>query len=144
MKLHFKQLLLLFICMYSVSSMAELSENEINIQIKESGGIENYLKEMATIINAGLPTTSSKNKELISVTSDKKVIIYNFKYTVPIKLNFFLSHKDEMYKRWLDTACSGHMSKILFNHGVTIHHNSSTNAGVVFFRFEANKSTCSQ
>ena len=138
-----KHLLLLFLCMYSASAATELSENEINQQIKESGGIENYLKETALIINAGLPTTSSKNKELISVVADKKVITYDFKYTVPIKLNFFLSHKDEMHKRWLDEACSGHMSKILFKHGVTIRHNSSTNVGVVFFRFEANKSTCS-
>ena len=138
-----KYLLLLFLCMHSVSSMAELSENEINQQIKTSGSIENYLKESASIINIGLPKTSSKNKELISVVADKKVIIYNFRYTVPIKLNFFLSHKDEMHKRWLDSICSGHMSKILFKHGVTIRHNSSTNVGVIFFKFEANKSICS-
>ena len=137
-----KHLLLLFLCIYSALSIAEQSESEINKQIKASGGIENYLKESATIISAGLPTTSSKNKELISVVADKKIITYNFKYTVPIKLDFFLSHKDEMHNRWLNSICSGHMSKILFKHGVTIRHSSSTNVGVIFFMFEANKSTC--
>ena len=128
--------------MNATASIAEQSEIDVNQQIKTSGGIDNYLKEAAFIISKDLPVVSSKNKELVSVVSDKNIITYNFKYTVPIKLNFFFSKKEEMYKRWLEAMCSGHMSKILFKHGVTIQHHSSTNLDVTFFKFEANKSLC--
>ncbi len=124
--------------------MAEYSEKEINQQIKESGGIDNYLKETASSANESLPIMTSKNRELISVISGKRVITYNFKFTVPIKLDFFLSRKDEMYKRWLDMTCNAHMSKILFKHGVTVRHYSYTSHGTIISKFKANKSTCSK
>lgn len=137
-----KCLFSLYLCIYSAASIAEYSEEEINQQIKSSGGIQNYLKEMASIINKELPVVTSKNKEMISVVAEKNIITTNFKYTVPIKLDFFLSKKSEMEQQWLSTICSGYMSKILLNNDVIIRHYSATNIGVVFFKFEANKSIC--
>ncbi len=124
--------------------MAEYSEKEINQQIKESGGIDNYLKETASLANESLPIMTSKNRELISVVSGKRVITYNFKFTVPIKLDFFLSRKDEMYKRWLDMTCNARTSKILFKYGVTVRHYSYTSHGTIISKFKANKSICSK
>ncbi len=124
------------------SASAEYNETDVSKEIELSGGISNFIKEMANQLNTQLPIIVSKNKEWTSVTTTENTINYNHRYTVPTKNDYIASNIQKLTETWLSKICNGKMSKILLNRGVTIKEHTSTNNGKKLFVLEANRSTC--
>ena len=134
-KLKFVSILYLF-----VQSTFTYAQNLTNAP----DNLNNLLLELAGQISTNLPAEISKNKEMISVIANNNTIIFNYKYTVPVRITYesLLPKRKEMMVNWLSTICNGTTTKTLIEKGAIIKHLTTTYNGELLTDFEADKSIC--